>query len=553
MAKFGSFALRLVLILAVARLGAQTKADDFQAVQALTRSSNKDVSIEVKPTERKVGETDVGVILSVDTYPPGSTVYLNGFHAGVTPLTLRNYSPGGYRVLVKKERYKPLSFFLDLDPGTTVKVKATLKEITGTLKVVSDPEDAEVQADLFRLDGKEAELPVGSYEIRVRKFGWDTFSARVDILEDKVTTVNARLLPADFRIEDLSISRPVFNPENPGLLGITDFRFQVTAPGNGVLRLYDSSGNEVYTSTFPPFSTWNQSKEWNGRGNKFVLLPDGTYRVVVEAVSSRGKSLNLEGSVTIDRSLRISYRNFYSGQAGLLFAPAVSGLPRGSYQVGTNLLALSSTPGDDTFENLNFFEAGASIGVLSSLELTPVVGLRIANQAEPPDVVASIGLKYLVHRGSGFTRLSFAATAKGILASDPSYAGFSQFPGIGFGGIAQLDIGLVSFVAAPELQFSPYPIGNAIESWSEKDFHAWGIGRFAVFFDSGHLITGFSTAVASRSFRRKEGILYPIHTGFEVHWLMPNTLLYLSGFATWEYYPRDPDRIFLGGGVGIIY
>jgi len=553
MVKLGRSAFPLALVAIAAGLYAQTKAEDFQAIQALTRNTSKDVSIEVKPTEKKTVETEVGVVLYMDSYPPGSTVYLNGFHAGVTPLTLRNQSPGGYRVSVKKERYKPLSFYLDLDPGTTVRVKANLKEITGTLKLISDPEDTEAQADLFRLDGKEAELPVGSYELKVRKFGWETYSTRVDILEDKITTVNAKLLPAEFRIEDFSISRSVFNPENPGLLGITDFRFLVTAPGNGVLRIYDLLGNEVYTTSFPPFSTWNQSKDWNGRGNKFAFLPDGTYRVVVEAVSSQGKRASLEGGVSIDRKLRISYRNFYSGQAGLLFAPTVSGLPQGSYQVGTNLLALSSTPGGDSFENLDFFEAGASIGILSSLELTPVVGLRIMNQAEPPDVVASVGLKYLVHRGSGLARLSFAATTKGTLASDPSYAGFSQFPGLGFGGIAQLDVGPLSFVAAPEIQFSPYPIGDSIDSWKDRDFHAWGIGRFAIFFDSGHLITGFSTAVASRSFRRKEGILYPIHTGFEAHWLMPNTLLYLSGFATWEYYPNDPDRIFLGGGVGIIY
>jgi hypothetical protein len=117
----------------------------------------------------------------------------------------------------------------------------------------------------------------------------------------------------------------------------------------------------------------------------------------------------------------------------------------------------------------------------------------------------------------------------------------------------EVRFGLFGLLASPEIHFSPFPIGNSLESWSDTDFHAWGLGRFGLFFDSGSLLMGFSTAVASRSFRETPGLQMPFHTGYEVHWLLPGSLFYLSGLASWEYHPRGPDRIFLGGGLGVIY
>ena len=549
--KTSLFLACLALVLSVT-LNAQTKEQDLQAIQALVET-NKDVSIDVKTTEKKTGEIDTGVTLQVDTYPVGATVYLNGFHAGVTPLSLKGVTAGGYRITLKRDHYKPIAFFLNLDSGKTVKVYATLKETTGTLKVKISPEDADVYADYYRVTTGETLLPVGSYEVRVRKFGYEDYRVRVEILEDKTTPVEAKLSPASFRVEELRFSRPVFNPENPGLLGKTEINFQVTAPGKGVLHLFSESGEEVYTATFPPFTTWNQSREWNGRGNKYAILPDGTYRAVLSAESAGGQKIELQSRVTLDRSLKISYRNILSGLSGLLFAPTAQALPPGSYQVGLNYLVLASNAETKAAENLNLFQAGGAFGLIPDLELSPVLSMRITDKAEPPEVMGSLGAKYLLYSGKGIASFSFAATAKGSVANELASNGFSQFPGFSAGLVGQFNLGPFALVAAPELAVSPYPIGAEKVSWAEKNFYSWAGGRFGLFFDSGHLISGFSTAFSTKAFSEGSGLSYPIHTGYEIHWLLPDTLFYLSGYAMWEYYPHSADRVFLGGGLGIIY
>lgn len=168
-------------------------------------------------------------------------------------------------------------------------------------------------------------------------------------------------------------------------------------------------------------------------------------------------------------------------------------------------------------------------------------------------VNGSLGLKYLLARGRGKFPLSFAATFRAALSSEPSYAGYTQFPGVSLGGVLEARFGPFGLLAAPEIQFSPFPIGNTLISWEDRDFHAWAAGRFGLFFDSGNLVAGFSTAFAGKSFQEKPGLHYPVHTAFEVHRLLPDSLFYLSGFASWEHYPSNSDRIFLGGGLGIIY
>jgi hypothetical protein len=542
-----------LLFFIASAVAAQNKEQEAAAIAALVNTKN-DFKVEIKPLDKKPGQNDPFPTLTVESLPSGASVYINFSYAGTTPLTLKDVNPGGYRIALQKERYKSASTYINLDTGKLFHLSAILRELTGYISIKVEPEDAQVYAGGNQVFRRFEEIPIGDYEIRIRRFGYRDYLSRATILENATTTIEAVLAPAEFAVSDFFFSRKTFNPENPGLLGSTDISFKVAAYGKGVLRVYDESGMEVYTHTFPDFTTWDQSVRWNGRGNNWEFLPDGNYSAKVSAVArDGGKEERLEAPLRIDRSLIIRYRNLWSGLSGLMYAPTSTVLPPGSFQISSTILGLTAVPEVSYFESLYFAQAGSTIGILPRLEITPLLSLSIRGGDEPPDITASVGLKYRFHNGRGRVPLSFSAVLRGTGSTEPSYAGFSQFPGLAAGAVMEARFGLFGLLAAQEINFSPLPITNDPEASKDTDLHVWGLGRIGIFFDSGNLLMGFSTAFATRSFREKIGLQLPVHMGYELHWLLPGSLFYLSGMASWEYHPKGPDRIFLGGGLGVIY
>jgi hypothetical protein len=141
-----------------------------------------------------------------------------------------------------------------------------------------------------------------------------------------------------------------------------------------------------------------------------------------------------------------------------------------------------------------------------------------------------------------------------MIAAEPSYSGFSQFPGFAAGAAAELRIGYLGLIAAPEFQVSPLAWGRQTDT-NDIGAHYWTTMRFGVFWDAGILQAGVSNAFAVSLYPESPKIRYPLHTGLEVHLLIPDSFLNISGFAAWEHSGNEgeTDRIFFGGGIGIVY
>jgi hypothetical protein len=140
-----------------------------------------------------------------------------------------------------------------------------------------------------------------------------------------------------------------------------------------------------------------------------------------------------------------------------------------------------------------------------------------------------------------------------MAAAEPSYSGFSQFPGFAAGLAAELRLGNISILAAPEFQVSPWAPGRETFT-KEISGHYWTTLRAGVFFDSGLLTAGLSSAPALSLHPESPKLRY-LHTGFEVHALIPESFLNISGFISWEHSADtdEPGRLFLGSGIGIVY
>jgi|GEM_PF-1282439 len=138
--------------------------------------------------------------IKVATMPPGATVTLLGSHGIAaqgaankdTPLKVRS---GRYRLQVHLPGYEPIGQWIDVQIGQPYSYYFSLKPLTGTLEVLTDPPDARIFID-NRLVAKGAHverMPIGKYSLRIEA-------------DDHVTKKNIPIEVRDGRTTKLNIS-----------------------------------------------------------------------------------------------------------------------------------------------------------------------------------------------------------------------------------------------------------------------------------------------------------------------------------------------------------
>ncbi|MCZ7647563.1 MAG: PEGA domain-containing protein [Planctomycetota bacterium] len=129
-------------------------------------------------------EEDPGAI-RIESEPPGASLYVNGRLVGATPLTLSKLPHGRYGLRLEKDGRAPLATQLLSDGRTRVERLELPALKTGTLAVDIRPRGAEVLLN-GELVGhsplKLATVPVGQYELVIRKTNFETFATRVELL-----------------------------------------------------------------------------------------------------------------------------------------------------------------------------------------------------------------------------------------------------------------------------------------------------------------------------------------------------------------------------------
>ncbi len=297
--------------------------------------------------------------LELRSEPAGAVVYVDGLKRGTTTLVLDTLAAGEYQILLTRDGYLSRSFKVTVVEGKRLVVTAELEEELGKVYVRVDrapgapgPDilalEPELYADGESVDGPYIALRSGLHTIRVRAFAWEDASRSVLVSRGSLSTLEFALRPGVFRVTDASLLRRRFNPGNPGLLGTTEFFFEVSAPGTATLSVADAAGVEVFSHPFDPFDTWEQSVAWDGRvsgasASSGRPLPDGVYTARLQAVSlpwdgSEPVADGFELRVAIDSTLHIRPAALTQGSGGLLLTPTAEPLPARSFQIDGNLL-----------------------------------------------------------------------------------------------------------------------------------------------------------------------------------------------------------------------
>jgi len=221
--------------------------------------------------------------LTVQTNVTSANVYLNGNYRGTTPLTIKNLTPGKYKLRVEKQHYQTREINVNVKRGQRITYNIDLVRIIGKIYFNVNPSNATVQCDGTMVNSNICTVDEGSHNVTVKCFGYRTWSSSVSVIRNTIRKVSVELEEAPFEISSIYSSKSSFNPKNAGSLGTTDISFSVTAPASGILTIRNNYGEEFFRTGFSNFATWNYSSSWNGKKSDGTFAPNGVYTATLEA------------------------------------------------------------------------------------------------------------------------------------------------------------------------------------------------------------------------------------------------------------------------------
>jgi hypothetical protein len=485
--------------------------------------------------------------LFIETEPIHANVYINNKLFDTSPCTVKNLEYGIYYVTIQKHGYYPYSVWITYSKQKRY-YKFSLKPLLGTLSLQVTPPEALVELGNTYISQGTTKIPAGVYALRVKAFGYKEYETDITIIEEKTTSLSVTLEKSPLKITHLTATRAVFNPYNESGLGTTTISFNVSTFARGELFVSDSAGKMIASYDLKPFDDWTQLFEWDGKDKAGIVLPDDSYMIHVKAYTNAGEQVLSEKlSVKIDSSFDLAYRNVWSGISGLLYTPTPEVLPFGSIQFQSLLSAhCNSSAIDESLEAPSTISGRFGMPFNSEIDGT----LKFIFKGIELEPAFGITLAYKIRLFNTAADLSFSAgcITKFSYQHDYNLDTYADFTGASIGIPLLLQFGDFYLAATPEVIFSWQTVSLSSSETGDSGFHVWLYARTGIFYDTEFLLCGLSLSMRSAAFSQDFALDLPLHAGFEINILIPQSPLYISGLLGMEY--LDSDIVYILGGVG---
>ena len=509
---------------------------------------------EQEEQEEPVDEEEEESGLRIVTNPERAEVFINNRYVGFSPIFITDMEEGTYKITLRKSDYKEVSLWVEYD-GDLVVYDIELQQKTGFLLVKTIPENAHVIVGGETLPASFEELPIGRYRLRVQAFGYDDYETTILIQEDRLEEIEVALEEAEFAILNMHASRNAFNPRNPGLLGTSRIAFRVSTYGTGFITVINQEGITVHRHDLQPFRSWDQHFVWDGRGENDQPLPDGRYRIVVNAAGKTGVNLRDSITLSLSSSLVINYRNVWSGNSGLLYTTTNDILPPLSFQISS--LALGHIVTDGATEFRTPVNLSLRTGITEGIELNIVGGIILENTGLTP-LYASVSSKLSLFGSHNAESLKAALTLKIAYQHDSPMDIFTNFTGVSIGMPFEVPLGVFALLYTPELSLSPWDVvydpTEIGRQTDEEGLFLRMYQRLGFLIDVGNFVSGLSIAVRSKSLIHEFSFFDPpLQGAFELSWMIPQTQLFISFAIAGEFAAFDNYYLLGGGGLGFLF
>ena len=525
----------VIIILVILGTSCMTSKGNLFETTAASDSLTSEEEEEEEEEEENPG-------LTITTDPSYADVYIDDQYAGKSPVT-EDLNSGNYRITVQIDGYYTTTEWVNFTEGDNVSLNINLEPITGFLNIAVSPVETNIYTGWDNLYEGINEIQIGNHLITAELFGYEPWQENITIFENKTSSISIKMVPTDFKISNICLTRNAFNPANPAGLGESKISFDVSTYGTGELVILTNQGEEILRNTFPYFDDWNQSFVWNGKDNYGNLMPDGSYRVVISGKDINGNNLSMKESyISIDSSLVIRIRTTLSGTSGTMFCPAPDTLPLESFQMAVSTFGHIS-------ESTYRFPFAANVRYIpgKDLEIVGQAGIVIMPETSESYFLSGSVKSVIIDTKVG----DISWYIKGSYQNNHYTDRYTNFTGLSAGLPMSVSLSPVKLILTPEFILSPFRV-----SYNGTDYDAglytWGYGRAAIIFDAGPAMLGISTALRLTPYNMEINDDNPLSAGIELNWLIPGTGIFITGIVSGEFSSTDNFYINAGGGVGLI-
>ena len=483
--------------------------------------------------------------LDIRSSARSARAYIDSYYAGPCPYTA-DIPAGPHLISVEAPGFRPLGLSLVVEEKTLYTIAFDPQRITGRLFVGLEPASASLYIDGQPIVPGLTELPVGSYSLVARLFGFEEERLDIKIEEDSTTRVDIALKRAAFSVHDFGATRSAFNPANAGDAGRTSIVFTATNYGSARIEIFGPDGSPVAELDFPDLSNWRVGEYWDGRGPDGAPLPDGTYTArllarpadnapilppgaVAQGEVAQDGSISLEAEIVIDSSIKVRPTASLSAMPGLLSFP--DPLPQAAGTATTEVSWFA--PGLEPSSSALGCSLSVSLGGKAVVSLSGSAELAGSGSA---GLAASALFSLAGDRGSGrggalFLRGSWSGTPDPAMPESRSAVELSSPWSIGFGDLRMgASIGALGDFATSG--FGLLALCRAGLWWEVPSFR---IGL------SGSLPFGLGMAGT------QAGPAWPARAAAEAKLLLGSSPFTLSAYALADFEPSAAPG--LGGGL----
>jgi len=133
--------------------------------------------------------------LNITSQPPNVAVFTNGEIKGTTPIKIPVHPNKDIKLKLSKSNYANWEKSITLKEGQTESITAKLTHLAGILKLNGYPKGSTLTLNekVYSLNKDEINLPVGNYDLKINKPGYNGKSFSIGIESGKTKTLNASL------------------------------------------------------------------------------------------------------------------------------------------------------------------------------------------------------------------------------------------------------------------------------------------------------------------------------------------------------------------------